>query len=483
MKCLIVYITHVHISTCIQHTPIPAYRIAQNLMADRRSGKNTTHTCPCLPDRTNGRLPVREKYDTHLSLPTGSHKWKIAGQGKIRHTPIPAYQIAQMADRRSGKNTHTPIPAYRTAQMADLQSGKNTHTPVPAYRIAQMADRRSGKNTTPVPAYRIAQMADRRSGKNTTHTCPCLPDRTNGRSPVREKYDTHLSLPTGSHKWQIAGQGKIRHLSLPTGSHKWQIAGQGKIRHTPVPAYRIAQMADRRSGKNTTHTCPCLPDRTNGRSPVREKYDTHLSLPTGSHKWQIAGQGKNTTHTCPCLPDRTNGRSPVREKIHTPVPAYRIAQTADRRSGKKYTHLSLPTGSHKRQIAGQGKNTHTCPCLPDRTNGRSPVREKIHTPVPAYRIAQTADRRSGKKYTHLSLPTGSHKRQIAGQGKNTHTCPCLPDRTNGRLPVREKIHTPLPAYRIAQTAGRSPVREKIHTHTYPCLFFFFFFFFFYVIVL
>ena len=268
MKCLIVYITHV--STCIRHTPIPAYRIAQNLMADRRSGKNTTHTCPCLPDRTNGRLPVREKYDTHLSLPTRSHKWQIAGQGKI--------------------HTHLSLPTG--PHKWQIAGQGKIHTPVPAYRIAQTADRRSGKNThTPVPAYRIAQTADRRSGKNTTHTCPCLPDRTNGRSPVREKIHTHLSLPTGSHKRQIAGQGKNT--------------------HTPIPAYRIAQMADRRSGKNT-HTCPCLPDHTNGRSPVREKIHTHLSLPTGSHKWQIAGQGK----------------------IHTPVPAYRITQTADRRSGR-----------------------------------------------------------------------------------------------------------------------------------------------------
>ena len=209
----------------------------------------------------------------------------------------------------------------------------------------------------PIPAYRIAQMADHRSGKNTTHTYPCLQDHTNGRSPVREKYDTHLSLPTGPHKWQIASpvREKYTHLSLPTGSHKWQIAGQEKIRHIPIPAYRIAQMADLRSGKNTTHTYPCLQDHTNGRSPVREKYDTHLSLPTGPHKWQIAGQGK----------------------IHTPIPAYRIAQMADRRSGKN--------------------TTHTYPCLQDRTNGRSPVRKKYDT--------------------YLSLPTGPHKWQIAGQGE------------------------------------------------------------------
>ena len=161
-------------------------------------------------------------------------------------------------------------------------------------------------------------------------------------------------------------------------------------------------MADRRSGKNTTHT----------------------PLPTGSHKWQIAGQGK-TLHTRPCLPDRTNGRSPVREKHYTHAPAYQIAQMADRRSGKNTTHTPLPTGSHKWQIAGQGKTLHTRPCLPDRTNGRSPVREKHYTHAPAYRIAQMADRRSGKNTTHTPLPTRSHKWQIAGQGEiHTMSCCC-----------------------------------------------------------
>ena len=63
------------------------------------------------------------------------------------------------------ENTHAPIPAYRTAQMADRRSGKNTHAHSSAYWTAQMADRRS--------AY------------------PCLQDRINGRSPVREKY-THI---------------------------------------------------------------------------------------------------------------------------------------------------------------------------------------------------------------------------------------------------------------------------------------------------
>ena len=173
--------------------------------------------------------------------------------------------------------------------------------------------------------------------------------------------------------------GKNTHTHLSLGSHKWQIAGQGKIH-------------------------------------------IHLSLPTGPHKWQIAGQGKIHIHTYPCLQDRTNGRSPVREKYtYTPIPAYRTAQMADRRSGKNtHTHLSLPTGPHKWQIAGQGKiHTHTYPCLQDRTNGRSPVREKYtYTPIPVYRTAQMADRRSGENiHTHLSLPTGPHKWQIAGQGE------------------------------------------------------------------
>ena len=106
------------------------------------------------------------------------------------------------------------------------------------------------------------------------------------------------------------------HTSLPTRPHKRQIAGQGETQaHTHFPAYQTAQKADRRSGRNTsTHTLPCLPDRTKGRSPVREK-----------HK-----------HTLPCLPDRTKGRSPVREK-------------------HKHTHTFLPTRPHKRQIAGQEK--------------------------------------------------------------------------------------------------------------------------------
>ena len=206
-------------------------------MADRRSGKTTHTPRPCLPDRTNGRSPVRENHSYTTSLPTRSHKWQIAGQGKpLVHHHVPAYQIAQMADRRSGKNTRTPRP--------------------------------------------------------------CLPDRTNGRSPVREKHSYTTSLTTRSHKWQIAGLGKTL------------------VHH--VPAYQIAQMADRRSGKTTRTPRPCLPDRTNGRSLVRENHSYTTSLPTRSHKWQIAGQGKTLVHH---------------------VPAYQIAQMADRRSGRN-THMS-----------------------------------------------------------------------------------------------------------------------------------------------
>ena len=131
--------------------------------------------------------------------------------------------------------------------------------------------------------------------------------------------------------------------------------------YTHFPAYQTAQKADRRSGRNTsTHTLPCLPDRTKGRSPVREKHKhTHTSLPTRPHKRQIAGQGET--------------------QAHTHFPAYQTAQKADRRSGRN-------------------TSTHTLPCLPDRTKGRSPVREK-------------------HKYTHTSLPTRPHKRQIASQEK------------------------------------------------------------------
>ena len=206
------------------YTHIPAYRITQ--MADRRSGEKITYIythipayritqmADCWPGKKL-RYRIAQMADywpgkklrtyTHTSLPTGSHKWQIAGQGeKITYiyTHIPAYRIAQMADRRSGEKKITYI-----------------YTHIPAYRIAQMVDRRSGGK------------------KSLTYT--------------------HTSLPTGSHKWQIASQGEKKsltytHTSLPTGSHKWQIAGQGeKITYiyTHIPAYRIAPMADRRSGR------------------------------------------------------------------------------------------------------------------------------------------------------------------------------------------------------------------------------------------
>ena len=43
---------------------------------------------------------------------------------------------------------------------------------------------------------------------------------------------------------------------IPTRPHRWLIAGQGDI-HTHstcmIPAYKTAQMADRRSGRHTAH--------------------------------------------------------------------------------------------------------------------------------------------------------------------------------------------------------------------------------------
>ena len=192
-------------------------------------------------------------------------------------------------------------------------------------------------------------------------------------------------------------------------------SGRNTSTHTHIPAYQTAQKADRRSGRKTsTHTLPCLPDRTKGRSPVREKHKyTHTSLPARPHKRQIAGQGETQVHTHTSLPTRPHKRQIAGQgdtQVHTHIPAYQTAQKADPWSGRN-------------------TSTHTLPCLPDRTKGRSPVRE-IH------------------KYTHTSLPTRPHKRQIAGQGETqVHTLPCLPDRTKGRSPVREihkYTHTSLP---------------------------------------
>ena len=140
------------------------------------------------------------------------------------------------------------------------------------------------------------------------------------------------SLPTRPHRWQIAGQRETHtYTSLPTRLHRWQIAGQGETH---------------------TYTHPCLPDRTDGRSPVRERHTVHTSLPTRPHRWQIAGQGETHTYTHPCLPDRTDGRSPVREThTRTHIPAYQTAQMADRQSGRD-THTHIPAGS----TAKNGRN-------------------------------------------------------------------------------------------------------------------------------
>ena len=179
--------------------------------------------------------------------------------------------------------------------------------------------------------------------------------------------------------------------SLPTRPHRWQIAGQGETR---------------------TYTHPCLPDCTDGRSPVRERHTVHTSLPTRPHRWQIASQGETHTYTHPCLPDRTDGRSPVRER-HT-------------------VHTSLPTRPHRWHIAGQGER-HT------------------RTHIPAYQTAQMADHRSGRDtHVHTSLPTRPHRWQIASQGE-THIHTSLPTRPHGWL--------------ITGQRGMG----LTHVHTHPCL--------------
>ena len=100
------------------------------------------------------------------------------------------------------------------------------------------------------------------------------------------------------------------------------------------------------------------------------------------------------THTYPCLQDRTDGRSPVRETNTYPC-------LQDRTVGLSPV-----------------RETHTYPCLQDRTDGRSPVRE-------------------------------------------TRTYPCLQDRTDGRSPVRE-TRTYIPAYKTAQMAGRLGFLSDLH---------------------
>ena len=152
---------------------------------------------------------------------------------------------------------------------------------------------------------------------------------------------------------QITGQGDT-HTALPTRPHRWQIVGQGDTHTQPCLQDRTDGRSPVR--ETHTHTQPCLQDRTDGRSPVRETHThthTHTALPTRPHRWQVAGQGdthththtalptrphrwqvagQGDTHTQPCLQDRTDGRSPVRE-THTHSPAYKTAQMAARRKG------------------------------------------------------------------------------------------------------------------------------------------------------
>ena len=157
-----------------------------------------------------------------------------------------------MAGRRSGKHTHT-IPAYKTAQMAGCRSG-NT-------RI----------HTQSLPTRpHIWQVA----GQGNTHTHnPCLQDRTDGRSPVRETHAYTQSLPTRPHRWQVVGQGTHAIQSLPTRPHRWQVAGQGNTCIHTIPAYKTAQMAGRRSGRHTHNPC-----RTDGRQLQLVRDCTELDI-------------------------------------------------------------------------------------------------------------------------------------------------------------------------------------------------------------
>ena len=118
------------------------------------------------------------------------------------------------------------------------------------------------------------------------------------------------------------------------------------------------------------------------------------------------------------------------------------------------------------------RDTHTHnPCLQDRTEGRSPVRD-THT-TPAYKTAQRAGRRSGTHtHTHTqSLPRRPHRGQVAGQG-HTHTHnPCLQDRTEGRSPVRD-THPPTRPH-IGLVVGQGDTRyhlksDELTTRFWPC---------------
>ena len=138
-------------------------------MASRRSGRYIyTNTNPCLQDRTDGKLPVREIY-TYTQI------------------QIPAYMTAQMASRRSGRYS-VHIHKYKSL-------------PTRPYR------------------WQVAGQGD-----TYTNTNPRLHDRTDGKSPVREIHvHTHKykSLPTRLHRWQVAGQGDTRTNFTYTFTHMY----------------------------------------------------------------------------------------------------------------------------------------------------------------------------------------------------------------------------------------------------------------------
>ena len=202
---------------------------------------------------------------------------------------------------------------------------------------------------------------------------------------------------------------------------------------------------------------------------LQSETDLHTSLPTRPHRWLVAGQ--RHTYTLPCLQDRTDGWSPVRD-THTHVPAYKTTQMAGRRS-ETHIHTSLPTRPHRWLVAGQ-RHTYTHTHVPPyKTTQMAGRRSDTHTHVPAYKTAHMAGHRS-ETHIHTSLPTRPHRWLVAGQRHTyTHTHTSLPTRphrwlvagqrhTHTSLPTRPHrgwspvrgTHTHVPAYKTAQMAGR-----------------------------
>ena len=566
-------------------TQVPAYKTAQSQV--RRSGTHvhtqhkslptrphrvrfagqghtyTHNTSPCLQDRTESGSLVRGKrthttqvpaYKTaqsqvrgsgthvhtqHKSLPTRPHRVRFAGQGHTyTHNTSPCLQDrTESGSLVRGTRTHTTqVPAYKTAQSQVRRSGTHVHTqhkslPTRPHRVrfasqghtythntspcpqdctksgSRVRDTRT--HTTQVPAYKTAQSQVRRSGTHvhtqhkslptrphrvrfagqghtyTHNTSPCLQDRTESGSPVRDTRTHTTQVPAyKTAQSQVRWSGAnvhTQHKSLPTRPHRVRFAGQG---HT-----------------YTHNTSPCLQDRTESGSPVRDTrthttqvpahktaqiqvhvsgthvHTQHKSLPTRPHRVRFAGQGHTYTHnTSPCLQDRTESGSPVRDtRTHTTqVPAYKTAQSQVRRSGTHVhtQHKSLPTRPHRVRFAGQGHTyTHnTSPCLQDRTESGLLVRDtRTHTTqIPAYKTAQSQVHWSGAHVhtQHKSLPTRPHRVRFASQGHTyTHnTSPCPQDCTKSGSRVRDtRTHTTqVPAYKTA----KSQVRQSgTHVHT------------------